>query len=330
MAIIEQPPRNLELPPASGVAPRQALGAFRRPTMTTGWKSWVFTIDHKKIGLMYGFTAMVFFVVGGCEALLIRLQLARPNGTILSAGTYNEMFTMHGTTMIFLFVMPMVAAFANYLVPLQIGARDVAFPRLNAFGYWTFLMGGLFLYLSPFLGGSPDCGWFCYSPNSGPIFSPTHGVDFWTIALQITGIASLSGALNLIVTILNMRAPGMSLMKMPIFTWMVLVVQFLLVFAIPVITVALFLLSFQRLFGATFFDVSQGADPLLWQHLFWIFGHPEVYILILGSFGIVSEVLPSASWAGAYGPTTCSSRVSGPSRWRCSPPPRCSSPYPRA
>src|SRR6478672_8219302 len=301
MAIVEQPPRTLELPPASVVAPRQALGAFRRPTATTGWKSWIFTIDHKKIGMMYGFTAMAFFVVGGCEALLIRLQLARPNGTILSAGTYNEMFTMHGTTMIFLFVMPMVAALANYLVPLQIGARDVAFPRLNAFGYWTFLMGGLFLYLSPFLGGSPDCGWFCYSPNSGPIFSPTHGVDFWTLALQITGIASLSGAINLIVTILNMRAPGMALMKMPIFTWMILVVQFLLVFAIPVITVALFLLSFQRLFGATFFDVSKGADPLLWQHLFWIFGHPEVYILILGSFGIVSEVLPVFSRKPLFG-----------------------------
>src|SRR6476620_4472352 len=292
MAIIEQPPRNLELPPAGVVAPRQTMGAFRRPTTTTGWKSWIFTIDHKKIGLMYGFTAMVFFVVGGSEALLIRLQLARPNGSILSAGTYNEMFTMHGTTMISLFVMPMVAALANYLVPLQIGARDVAFPRLNAFGYWTFLMGGLFLYLSPFLGGSPDCGWFCYSPNSGPIFSPTHGVDFWSLGLQITGIASLTSALNLIVTVLNMRAPGMTLMKMPIFTWMVLVVQFLLVFAIPVITVALFLLMFQRVFGAQFFNVDAGADPLLWQHLFWIFGHPEVYILILLSFGIVSEVLP--------------------------------------
>jgi cytochrome c oxidase subunit I len=301
MAIIEQPPRNLELPPAGVVAPRQALGVFRRPNDTTGWKSWVFTIDHKKIGLMYGFTAMAFFVVGGCEALLIRLQLARPNGTILSAGTYNELFTMHGTTMIFLFVMPMVAAFANYLVPLQIGARDVAFPRMNAFGYWTFLMGGLFLYLSPFLGGSPDCGWFCYSPNSGVVFSPTHGVDFWAIALLITGIASLSSALNLIVTILNMRAPGMSLMKMPIFTWMVLVVQSLLVFALPVITVALFLLLFQRIFGATFFDVTKGADPLLWQHLFWIFGHPEVYILILGSFGIVSEVLPVFSRKPLFG-----------------------------
>src|SRR5689334_17859257 len=196
MAIIEPPPRPLELAPADVVVPRQALGVYRRPTMTTGWKSWLFTVDHKKIGIMYGVAALVFFLVGGVEALLIRLQLARPNGTILSAGTYNELFTMHGTTMIFLFVMPMAAAFGNYLVPLQIGARDVAFPRLNAFGLWTFLMGGLFLYLSPFLGGSPDCGWFYYSPNSGPVFSPTHGVDFWLLALQITGIASLTSAVN--------------------------------------------------------------------------------------------------------------------------------------
>jgi cytochrome c oxidase subunit 1 len=295
MAIIEQPSRELELAPAPGAAvvtPSQALGVFKRPTVTTGWKSWLFTIDHKKIGIMYGVAAMTFFVVGGIEALFIRLQLARPNGTILSAELYNQLFTTHGTTMIFLFVMPMANAFANYLVPLQIGARDVAFPRLNAFGLWCFLAGGFFLYLSPFLGGLPDGGWFAYAPNTGPIFSPSHGMDFWAIALLITGIASLTSSLNLIVTILNMRAPGMSMMKMPVFTWMVLVVQFLLVFAVPVITVALVLLTFERLFGATFFKVASGADPLLWQHLFWIFGHPEVYILILPSFGITSEVLP--------------------------------------
>src|SRR5262249_16319470 len=157
----------------------------------------------------------------------------------LSASVYNQLFTMHATTMIFLFVMPMVAALANYLVPLQIGARDVAFPRLNAFGFWCFLFGGLFLYISPFTGGMAHRGWFMYSPNSGPLFSPSHGIDYWTIALLITGIASLTSSLNLITTILNMRAPGMSLMKMPIFTWMILVVQFLLVFAVPVITVAL-------------------------------------------------------------------------------------------
>jgi cytochrome c oxidase subunit 1 len=244
---------------------------------------------------------MFFFIVGGIEALLIRLQLAAPNGKVLNADIYNQMFTMHATTMVFLFVMPMAAAFANYFVPLQIGARDVAFPRLNAFGFWCLLSGGIFINLSWFLGGAADGGWFMYAPNSGPIFSPTHGVDFWSLGLQIVGIASLTGAINLIVTVLNMRASGMSLMRMPIFTWMILVVQFLLLFAIPVITVALFLLTFQRSFGATFFDVSAGADPLLWQHLFWIFGHPEVYILVLPSFGIVSEVLPVFSRKPLFG-----------------------------
>ena len=211
------------------------------------------------------------------------------------------MFTMHATTMVFLFVMPMAAAFANYFVPLQIGARDVAFPRINAFGFWCFLGGGIFLNTSWLLGGGPDGGWFMYAPNSSIPFSPTSGNDFWGLGLQITGIASLTGAINLIVTIINMRAPGMSLMKMPIFTWMILVVQFLLLFAIPVITVALFLLMFQRNFDATFFTVEAGADPLLWQHLFWIFGHPEVYILILPSFGIVSEVLPVFSKKPLFG-----------------------------
>ena len=304
MAIIERPPSGVELAPSglpALVTPTSALGAFKRPVATKGWRSWLFTIDHKKLGVMYGVAAMAFFVIGGCEALLIRLQLARPNGQVLSANTYNQMFTMHATTMIFLFVMPMAAAFANYFVPLQIGARDVAFPRINAFGFWAFLFGGLFLNLSWFLGGAADGGWFMYAPNSGPLFSPTHGIDFWLFALPITGIASLTGSINLIVTILNMRAPGMKMMKMPIFTWMILVVQFLLVFAVPVITVALFLLGFQRNFGATFFDVKAGADPLLWQHLFWIFGHPEVYILILPSFGIVSEVLPVFSHKPLFG-----------------------------
>jgi cytochrome c oxidase subunit 1 len=301
MAIIERPTPALTAPSSVVVTPDSSYGVFRRPVNTTGWRSWAFTIDHKKIGMMYGCTAMFFFIVGGLEALLIRAQLAGPNGTILSADKYNQMFTMHATTMIFLFVMPMVAGFANYLLPLQIGARDVAFPRINAFGFWCFLFGGIFLNTSWILGGAPDGGWFMYAPNSSVPFSPTNGVDFWTLGLQITGIASLTGALNLIVTVINMRAPGMSLMKMPIFTWMVLVVQFLLVFAIPVITVALFLLMFQRSFGATFFSVEAGADPLLWQHLFWIFGHPEVYILVLPSFGIVSEVLPVFSRKPLFG-----------------------------
>src|SRR5215212_2796608 len=302
MAIIERPvPVIASTRGDAVVVPSQAMGVLRRPVSSTGWRSWLFTVDHKKLGIMYMVTAFVFFLVGGIEALLIRTQLAGPNGKVLSADLYNEMFTMHATTMIFLFVMPMVAGFANYLVPLQIGARDVAFPRLNAFGFWCLLFGGIFLNTAWFLGGAADGGWFMYQPNANALFSPSHGIDFWSLALQITGIASLTGALNLIVTILNMRAPGMTLMKMPIFTWMILVVQFLLVFAIPVITVALFLLMFQRNFGAQFFNVGAGADPLLWQHLFWIFGHPEVYILILPSFGIVSEVLPVFSRKPLFG-----------------------------
>jgi cytochrome c oxidase subunit 1 len=299
MALIERPTSRALVPAVA--TPSTTYGVFRRPVETTGWKSWLFTVDHKKIGIMYGVVAFAFFLVGGFEALLIRAQLAGNEGTILSADKYNQMFTMHATTMVFLFVMPMVAAFANYFVPLQIGARDVAFPRLNAFGFWCFLFGGLFLNTSWLLGGAPDGGWFMYAPNSSVPFSPTNGVDFWGLGLQITGIASLTGAINLIVTVINMRAPGMSLMKMPIFTWMALVVQFLLLFAIPVITVALFLLMFQREFDATFFSVEAGADPLLWQHLFWIFGHPEVYILILPSFGIVSEVLPVFSRKPLFG-----------------------------
>ena len=226
---------------------------------------------------------MFFFGVGGLEALLIRLQLATPDGTVLGADTYNRVFTMHGLTMVFMVIMPLAAAFANYLLPLQIGARDVAFPRLNALSYWVFLAGGLFLNMSWLLGDAPDGGWFAYAPNTGVIFSPGHGMDYYVLGLLIMGIASLVSAMNLIVTVLNMRAPGMTLFKMPVMTWMILVVQFLLLFAVPVITVALFLLMFDRNFGANFFNPEMGADPLLWQHLFWIFGHPEVYVLILPS-----------------------------------------------
>jgi cytochrome c oxidase subunit I len=293
MAIIERPPVPAVVgAPPEIVTPSRALGVYRRPVAATGWRSWVFTVDHKRIGKMYGVAALFFFVVGGIEALLIRAQLARADGTMLSSDVYNQLFTMHATSMVFLFAMPMAAAFGNYLLPLQIGARDVAFPRINALGLWSFVFGAIFVNLAWFLGGAADGGWFMYSPNSSVPFSPSHGIDFWALGLQITGIASLTGAINLIVTALNMRTKGMSMMRMPTLTWMVLVIQFLLLFAIPVITVALFLLVFQRRFDATFFTVSAGADPLLWQHLFWIFGHPEVYILVLPSFGIVSEVLP--------------------------------------
>jgi cytochrome c oxidase subunit 1 len=305
MAIVERPStaegRELEAGPRHATTD-DALGVFKRPTGDTGWRSWLFTVDHKRIGIMYGAAALFFFLIGGIEALIIRAQLAAPEQTLISADLYNQLFTMHGVTMIFLVVMPIGAAFANYLVPLQIGARDVAFPRLNAFSFWCFLFGGVFFNSSWFLGGgAPDGGWFAYAPNTSVVFSPSHGMDFYAIGLQITGIASLVGAVNLIATILNMRAPGMTLMKMPVFTWMSLVTQFLLLFAMPVISVALFLLTFDRLFDANFFNVAAGADPLLWEHLFWIFGHPEVYIMILPAFGIVSETIPVFSRKPIFG-----------------------------
>ncbi|MEQ8842771.1 MAG: cytochrome c oxidase subunit I [Acidimicrobiales bacterium] len=299
MAITEEP---LALTTGETAAAARPLGALTRPQGGNGWRDWLSTVDHKKIGIMYGVAAMFFFVVGGIEALLIRIQLAAPEGQFLSAEVYNQVFTMHGVTMVFLFVMPLAAAFANYLIPLQIGARDVAFPRLNALSFWIWLSGAIFLNTSWFVGGGgADCGWFCYSPNSGVAFSPSNGVDFYALGLQIAGIASLIGAINLIVTVLNMRAPGMSLFRMPMFTWLMLVTQFLLLFALPVITVALFLLMFDRLFDAQFFNPETGGDPLLWQHLFWIFGHPEVYIIILPSFGIISEIIPTFSRKPIFG-----------------------------
>ncbi|WP_436793904.1 cytochrome c oxidase subunit I [Actinospongicola halichondriae] len=305
MAIVEAPETSadqLALTTGDAMAsPADALGVFRRPQGDTGWKSWLFTVDHKRIGIMYGAAALFFFVIGGIEALIIRTQLAAPDQEIISADLYNQVFTMHGVTMIFLVVMPIGAAFMNYLMPLQIGARDVAFPRLNAFSFWCFFFGGVFFNSSWFLGGGADGGWFAYAPNTSVIFSPSHGMDFYAIGLQITGIASLVGAINLITTAINMRAPGMSLMKMPVFTWMSLVTQFLLLFAMPVISVALFLLTFDRIFDANFFNVAAGADPLLWEHLFWVFGHPEVYIMILPAFGIVSETLPVFSRKPIFG-----------------------------
>jgi len=265
-------------------------GLLRRPDATTGVWSWLTTVDHKRIGILYGITAFLFFIVGGTEALLIRLQLAQPDQTILNPSVYNEIFTMHGITMVFLVVMPLSAAFFNYLLPLMIGARDVAFPRLNAFSYWAFLFAGTFIYSSWFLGGAPNGGWFGYAPNS--VVDPTRGMTFYAIGLLIAGIASTVSAVNLAVTIINMRAPGMTLFRMPVFVWMGLVVQLLLAFSLPIITIGLVELLFDRLFSTHFFDPAAGGDPVLWQHLFWLFGHPEVYILILPAFGIISEILP--------------------------------------
>ena len=267
----------------------------------TGLWSWITTVDHKRIGILYGATAFLFFLMGGIEALLLRIQLGSPENTFLSPDLYNQMFTMHGTTMIFLAIMPTSAMFFNYLIPLQIGARDVAFPRLNAFSYWVFLLGGLFLNASWLFGAAPDQGWFGYANLTSKQYSPGLNVDFWMIGLQILGIASLAAAVNFFVTIVNLRAPGMTLMRMPMFVWMSFITQVLLLLAFPVITVALFLLMFDRFFGSNFFVPSGGGDPILWQHLFWIFGHPEVYILILPAFGIVSEVLPVFSRKPLFG-----------------------------
>ncbi len=280
---------------------------LRRPKSTTGVWSWFTTVDHKKIGIMYGAAALLFFLVGGIEALLIRLQLFQANGSVLTAAQYNELFTMHGTTMVFLVGMPMAVAFGNYFVPLMIGARDVAFPRINAFGFWVVCAGAIFLYSSfiPGVNGVPNGGWFGYTPlTSTPIdsgFLPGHGPDFWSVGIIMLGIGSTTSAINFIVTILNMRAPGMTLMRMPVFVWMMLVVAFLTVFAMPIITVALIMVFTDRNFGTLFFSPAAGGDPLLYQHLFWLFGHPEVYILILPGMGIVSETLPVFSRKPLFG-----------------------------
>src|SRR5215204_4196423 len=287
--------------PAAPGQPVQAAPEYGALPSYRGFISWLTTVDHKRIGILYGCTAFIFFLVGGLEAIMIRIQLATPNGTFVSPDAFNQLFTMHGTTMIFLFVMPMSVAFFNYIVPLQIGAPDVAFPRLNAFSYWTFLFGGLFMNLSYFFDGMPDGGWFGYAPLTGPVYSPGHRIDFWILGLQVLGVASLAGAFNFLVTIINMRAPGMSLMRMPIFTWNTLITSFLLIFAFPSITVGLILMMFDRFFGTNFYYAPNGGDPLLWQHLFWIFGHPEVYILILPAMGMVSEILPVFSKKPLFG-----------------------------
>ncbi len=274
-------------------------GLLQRPTSYSGWWSWVVTVDHKRIGILYGVTAFVFLLIGGIEALVMRLQLATPEAEVVSADVFNQLFTMHGTTMIFLVIMPLGAAFFNYLIPLQIGARDVAFPRLNAFSYWTFLFGAVLMNTSFLIGEVPDSGWFMYAN----ITERAAGVrtEFWILGIQVLGIASLAAAFNFFVTIVNMRAPGMTLMRMPLFTWMSLVTMVLLVLAFPIITVAVTLLMLDRFFGANFFVPAAGGDPVLWQHLFWLFGHPEVYILILPAMGIVSEVLPTFSRKPLFG-----------------------------
>jgi cytochrome c oxidase subunit 1 len=277
-------------------------GTWKRPLKKTGLVGFLTTVDHKKIGIAYAIGALFFLLVGGVEALIIRIQLMSPENNFIDARTYNQMFTMHGTTMVFLAVMPLSAAFFNFIMPLQVGARDVAFPRLNALGLWCFIAGGIIVNLSWFFqAGAPDIGWFGYAPLTARQFSPDIGTDFWILGLQILGIASLAGSFNFITTILNMRAPGLSMMRLPVFTWMTLVTSFLIILAFPPITIALAELLFDRHFGTHFFDVAGGGKPILWQHLFWIFGHPEVYILILPAMGIISEILPVFSRKPLFG-----------------------------
>ena len=267
----------------------------------TGIISWLTTVDHKRIGIMYALAALFFLVVGGVDAILMRTQLIVPNNTFITGEIFNGLVTMHGTTMIFLVVMPLSAAFFNFLVPLMIGAPDVAFPRLNALSYWVFLFGALLLNTSYLVQQIPAMGWFAYANLTEKQFNPTHSVDFWVLGIQVVGLASLIAAINFFVTILNMRCKGMTLLKMPLFIWATLVTQVLLILALPVITIALVMISFDRNYGTGFFNPGLGGQVIMWQHLFWIFGHPEVYILILPAMGIVSEILATSARKPLFG-----------------------------
>jgi cytochrome c oxidase subunit I len=267
----------------------------------TGLLSWLTTVDHKRIGLLYMSTAFVYFLVAGIFALLIRVQLAQPEAKFLNNTVYNEIFTMHGTTMIFLVVMPLGVGLGNYLVPLMIGAHDMAFPKLNALSYWIFLFGGLFMYSSFIFGGAPNDGWFSYAPLTELVYSPTHGMDFWALGILLLTVATTLGGINFIVTILQLRTPGLSMGHLPLFVWMTMVTSFLAVFALPSLTTASALLLLDRNIGTHFYNVAQGGNALLWQHLFWFFGHPEVYILILPAFGIISEIVPVFSRQPLFG-----------------------------
>ena len=266
-----------------------------------GLLQWLSTVDHKLIGIMYLCTALLFFVLGFGEALMMRIQLMRPLNNFLSPEAYNQLFTTHGTNMIFLVLTPMLLGFATYCLPLMIGANEMAFPRLNAFSYWIFLLGGLILYASFFAGGMPNVGWFSYAPLSERFFSSTKGVDYWVISLLLMGIGSVGAALNFVVTTLTMRTKGILMNQLPLFVWMVFVNSFLILAAFPVLNAALFMILIDRQFDAHFFVSATGGSPVMWQHLFWGFGHPEVYILALPAFGMVSEVIPVFSRKPIFG-----------------------------
>jgi cytochrome c oxidase subunit 1 len=269
---------------------------------------WVSTVDHKRLGLMYIVTALLFLVIAGLMATVIRLQLAFPNGHVVDPDTYNRLFTMHGTTMVFLVGMPFVAGLSNYLVPLMIGARDMAFPRMNAFGFWIFLFGGFLLYFSYIGGGglsgagsAPDVGWFAYSPLTSRAFSRGASTDYWILGILVAGIGSIASAINVIVTTLSMRCPGMTLARMPMFVWVMLIDSWLIIIALPPLSAAQIMLLIDRFLGGNFFNTQNGGSAVLWQHFFWIFGHPEVYILIFPAFAILSEVIPIFSRKPIFG-----------------------------
>jgi cytochrome c oxidase subunit 1 len=272
-----------------------------RPSTLDGILNWVMTVDHKKIGIMYLCLNFLFFVVGGILALVMRLQLAAANLKLVDPNTYNEMFTMHGTTMIFLVIVPVWAGFANYMLPLMIGARDMAFPRLNALSLWMLFFGGLVMYSSFLFGAVPNGGWTSYPPLTTAQYTPGHNIDFWILGLHLVGASSLLGAINFIVTTLNLRAPGMKLMQVPMFVWSMLVTSGMVLFATPMLSVAITLLLSDRNFGTHFFIPAQGGDPLLWQNLFWFYSHPAVYIMIVPAMGIVSEILPVFSRKPLFG-----------------------------
>jgi cytochrome c oxidase subunit 1 len=288
--------------PATELRPVPQVTAHEipRPRRRLRWIDWVVTTDHKKIGIMYLVLTFVFFVLGGVEALLMRVQLGVPGNTLLTGEHYNELLTMHGTTMVFLFVVPVWAGFANYFVPLMVGARDMAFPRLNALSFWLLLFGGVVFYAT-FFWQPPEAGWWSYPPLSSIQFSPSGGQDAWIFLVHLTGLSSILGAINFYCTIVNMRAPGMTWGRLPLFVWAVLVYAILLIIALPVIAAAVTMLLTDRHFGTHFFDPTAHGAQVLWQHLFWFFGHPEVYIMVLPGFGVISEVLPVFSRKPIFG-----------------------------
>jgi cytochrome c oxidase subunit 1 len=269
---------------------------------------WVVTVDHKRLGVMYVLAGLAFFLIAGLEASVIRWQLAVAGNTVVSPQVFNRLFTVHGTTMIFMVGIPIVFGFANYLVPLMIGARDLAFPRLNAFGFWVFLFGGLLLYFS-FLGGdglygagsAPDVGWFAYAPLTGRAFSPGNSTDYWNLSILVMGFGTVATSINLIATTLAMRCRGMSLGRMPLYVWMMLVVSGMAVLALPPLSAAQIMLLLDRFMGAHFFDTQAGGSAVMWQHFFWFFGHPEVYILMVPGFAMVSEIIPVFSRKVIFG-----------------------------